>query len=286
MGVMLMETLNPHTSRHLTLDSLATNPGLTRRLPLIEVRPKEIHRPLRLLVCTQASPMANEVQVYAQAIGELLDAHIIHFYAPVRTGTALNALVEKAESDGYGLVILAEPDQPLIERLVLGSVGRRAAKRVPTSLLVIQRPRWPLRKMLLIIRGEEGDDIAVDWIVRLARLSGATATVFTVVSPVPAMYRGMARMQQGLTSLLAGDDTLGRQVRRAVQQLADWKIENTLRLCQGSPDLLICHEMVEGNYDLVVVAAECHNRWLRFLMGELVVPMLRWADQPVLIARP
>ncbi len=162
----------------------------------------------------------------------------------------------------------------------------RAVEQIIASLLVVRRPRWPLDRILLIVQGHEGDDAAVDWVVRLSSGSNVAVTVLVMVPPVPAMYYGMPRMQQGVTLLLDGDDALGRQTRRATQQLADQKIENAVRLCQGSPDLLIRREMLEGNYDLVVVAAERQHRWVRFLLGDLVVPILRWADQPVLVARP
>lgn len=251
-----------------------------------EVWPEENPRPLRLLVCPQASSIAGEVRAYARAVGELLGAHISYSHTPAGTGVALDALVGEVGRAGYDLVIFGERDQSLVERLLLGRTDCRAAEQVPTSLLIARRPRWPLRRVLLIIRGEEGDNAVVDWIVRLAGPSDAAVTILTVIPPVPAMYHGMARMQQGLMAVLASDSTLGRQMRRAAQQLADWEIKSTLRLCQGPLDWLIHREMVQGDYDLVAVAAERHCPWLRWLLGELVTPVLRWADRPVLITRP
>lgn len=253
---------------------------------LAEVWPREMCCPLRLLACAQANSSGDEVWTYAQDIGGLLGACVGRFHVPLETGVALDTLLEEVTCTICDLVVLEEPGQPLVERLLLGSVGCRVAERIPTSLLVVRRPRWPLREILLIIRGDEGDDVAVDWVVRLARNCDIRVTILTVVPPMPAMYHGMARMQQGLTFLLAGNSALGRQMRQAAQQLAEWRIESALRLCQGTPDLIIRREMVGGDYDLVVVTAERGPRWLRCLMGELAVPMLHWAVQPVLIARP
>jgi nucleotide-binding universal stress UspA family protein len=279
-------------ARETVITALGMEPGVARGDPAtvdafsVEVWPKETHRPLRLLVCPQAGSIAGEVRAYAQAVGELLGAHISYFHTPARTGVALDALVGEVERAGYDLVIFGERDQSLVERLLLGWEDRRAAEQVSASLLIARRPRWPLRRVLLIIQGEEGDDAVVDWIVRLARPSDADVTILTVIPPVPAMYHSMARMQQGLMAVLASDSTLGQQMRRAAQQLADWEIRSTLRLCQGPPDWLIHREMVQGDYDLVAVAAERHCRWLRWLLGELVAPVLCWADRPVLITRP
>ena len=44
--------------------------------------------------------------------------------------------------------------------------------------------------------------------------------------------------------------------------------------------------MEEGTYDLVLIGAEPHGRFYRRLLGELVMPLLRWIDRPLLIAQP
>jgi nucleotide-binding universal stress UspA family protein len=43
--------------------------------------------------------------------------------------------------------------------------------------------------------------------------------------------------------------------------------------------------LAEEDYDLVVIAAESADWWSRRLVGELVPSLLRWASQPVLVAR-
>ncbi len=247
--------------------------------------PKE-HCPLRALVCTQDGPNDDEVRAYARSLCDLLGATISLFQMAGAIGTSLDAVTEEVRRGDCELVILHEPDQSPVERLFWGRVGGRAVDRVPTSLLVARRPRWPLRRILLVIRGHETDDRAFDWIARLARPSGATVTVLAVVPPVPVMYRGAIRMQQGLPALLATNTTLGRQMRRIVRRLVNWQIEGTLRLREGTPDYQIRRELLEGDYDLITITAETHGRWLRRLVGDVIGPLLRWADRPVLIAKP
>jgi nucleotide-binding universal stress UspA family protein len=269
------------------LDSNITwNDLSVANVSLAEVWPVEMRCPVHLLACAQSDPAGDEVWTYAQDIGGLLGAYVNRFHAPLETGIALDTLLEEVTHTVCDLVLLKEPEQSPVERLLLGSVGRRVVERIPTSLLFVRRPRWPLREILLVVQGDEGDDVALDWVVRLARFRAITVTVSSVVPPVPAMYCGMDRMGQGMASLLAGNSALGRQMRWTAQQLAEYRIEHTLRLCQGTPDLEVRREMVGGDHDLVVVSAGCSHQWLRYLMGELVVPMLRWAVQPVLIARP
>jgi len=139
--------------------------------------------------------------------------------------------------------------------------------------------------MLLIVRGDETDNVAVNWVVRLARQSDALVTVLAVVPPVPAMYDGCARMHQGVDALLKTDTVMGKQMRQMAQWLVEWELEGTLRLRQGEPDVQICREVTEGEYDLIVAGFGPQNWAERWIFGDWVASLLRWADRPVLIAK-
>lgn len=244
---------------------------------LAEVWPEEAHRSLRLLVCARVGLIASEVRDYAQAIGSLLRAHIGYFTID-DTGATLDALAKEAERTGYDLTIFGESDQLLLERLLSEPANSQATEQRLGSLLLARQPRWPLRRILLVIRGEGMDDIAVGWVVRLAGPSAAAVTVLTVTLPTP----DMGSQETPLTT----DIVLGQQMRRVARRLVDWEIESTLRLYLGPPDSRIRREVSEGNYDLVVVAAEPQCQGPHRLPGQWVSSLLDWANQPVLIARP
>ena len=157
---------------------------------------------------------------------------------------------------------------------------------VPFAILVAQRPRWPLERILLVICGESADNAAVDWALRLARPSTAAVTVLAVVPPVPAMYHGLSRMEQGVAALLTTDTTLGRQMHQVARRLAECQVDGTLRLRQGAPDQQICREMVEGDHDLIIMATRPCRWWLRQLKGDPICSLLSRVDRPVLFAEP
>jgi nucleotide-binding universal stress UspA family protein len=231
-----------------------------------------------LLVCSGDGPDGEALWAYAQTLGGLLGA-TVHQAAPA----GVEALVEDTDRPTHDLIILGGPASGLAERLLFALDKRQVTS---PSFLVAQRPRWPLQRILLVIQGGEVDEAAVDWTVRLARESGAAVTVLVVVPPVPAMYRGLTRMQQGLAAVLAADTPLGAQVRQVARRLVDWEIDGTLRLREGAPDWQIHEEVAEGDYDLLVVAAQPQGRWTRRLWGDLVCRLLHCVDRPILIARP
>jgi nucleotide-binding universal stress UspA family protein len=184
------------------------------------------------------------------------------------------------------LVIFGEPDQSLVNRILAGSAACKAAEHLPSSVLIARQPRRPLKRILLVTRGYETDNIAVDWLVRLTQASHATATVLALVPISPVIYqRAATAMPHGLMDWLATDTPLGHQLQRIAQKLANWEIEGRLHFRQGSPNEQIQQELSEGGYDLVVISAEPEDWWQRRLLGEVVNPLLNKANRPVLIAK-
>jgi len=251
---------------------------------LAEIWPDETYRSWRLLAYHPASPVADQLQAYAERLGELLGGHLHDLQETTGDDASFNDLVHAAH--GYDLIIFGEPHQNLVERLLSGRADLKAADLMPTSVLIVRQPRWPLRRILFITRGHAIDDVAVDWTTHLAQASNAAITVLAVAPDRLPMWSQGTCMQCGLADWLATDTPLGRQLRRINQRLINTGTESTLRFRQGSPERQIQCEVVEGDYDLIVIAADPSNWWLRRLLGELVTPLLDVTDTPVLIAKP
>jgi nucleotide-binding universal stress UspA family protein len=253
---------------------------------LTEIWGNEARRPLKVKACAIPDPLPDELWGYAQAIGTLLGTHV----DLMRTEGEVDSLVQQEEHTQCDLVIFGKRCHPLIPRLLSRSVadGALASEQgsVPFAVLVVQQPRWPIKRILLVLCGDSANSGAIDWALRLARQSTAAVTVLAIVPPVPAMYQGLSRMEQGVAGLLTTDTALGRQMHQAARLLAAGKIDGTLRLRQGAPDQQISREVVAGDHDLVVMATVPCRWWLRQLKGDPICSLLRWADRPVLLAQP
>ena len=103
-----------------------------------------------------------------------------------------------------------------------------------------------LKKLLLVIQNDDdpADSAALACAVRLARLSGATVTVLAVVPPGP---------ENSLAALLTTPSTA---VSQAARQLVQAGIAATLRLRQGSLDCQLHREVIETDYDLVLIGSK------------------------------
>jgi nucleotide-binding universal stress UspA family protein len=250
---------------------------------LREIWSNEACCPLALLLCRLPSKEADRVREYAQALGGLLGAQVRCENSTGEPGTPPS---EALDLD-YDLVLLGRPDRALVYRLLSASgpgAGQSRPSGLPFGVLVAQEPRWPLRQILLVVQAERGQESAVDWVVRLAHASGSAVTALGIVPPVPAMYGGRGRLDQGLPALLSSRTALGSRMRQVARSLVTWEIEGVLRLRQGLPEWQIRQEMIAGDYDLIALSTTPQQPVVRRVKGDLVGPLLRWADRPVLVA--
>ncbi len=271
-------------AREAIAAALGASPYVVRGAPeridalLAEIWPEVARPALHWLVCAPAGGDQAHGQ-YSQYIGGLLNSRP-DTLAP---GEALAGRAAR----GYELILLWEPDPGLIEQVlspvlspVLSNAWDAADAACP-ALLVVRRPRLPLRKVLLIVGSEASEDMAVDWTVRLARPSGAAVTILAVAPAAPGANHGTAHPERGMPALLATDTALGRQMRRVARRLLNWDIDGRLRLREGTLERQVQLEVAAEDYDLIVAAEPDDGGRPAEMLG---APLWQ-ADRPVLVAK-
>lgn len=250
---------------------------------LEDLRFEKIDHSLNFLTWLSPDPISLVVKTYAQKLSALLGAHLSCFETSKSSIGACRALVEETKVAKPDIVIFRAPCQSLIERFVAISVENMLTELLPASSLLVCGYRWPIKKILLVIQNDGSDEAAINWALKLGKPSSAFVTVLTITAPVPKTY---AQIQPDVATLLTTECPVGRKMRWVARRLADWEIEGTLRLRNESPSDQIQCEMIEGDHDLIIIAAEPKNRLRRRIYGELIKPLLNCADRPLLIAKP
>jgi hypothetical protein len=239
---------------------------------------------LELGVCAFSRPVPGELWRYAQALAGLLLARL----ACLEGVDGIDASSPEGLCSQHDLLIFGDPEEPLLRRLLRstpeGASGPEG-RGLPLALLAARQPRWPLKSILLLICGEEGDGAALDWVLRLARPGETCVTVLAVVPPAPTTYGQRTQLARGLPALLTAGSSLGQQMRRVARSLVDREIEGTLRLRQGPPDWQVRRELAAGDYDLIAMADRSCRWWQSWLEGDLIGQLLPWVDCPMLIAK-
>ena len=235
---------------------------------------------MSLAVCAGEGPIHAEVEGYAARLGELLEAPVSAI--PDREG--LIAWLGQ-EGGGQKRLLLTALEPSLLSWLLLGAgEGELPLPHSPVAALVVQRPRWPIRRILLVTSGERREQAVVDWVLPLARHSQATVTVLAVVAPHPGPdWQDSPRYS--LPALLTAETPLARRIHQIAQYLADWGLDTALRLRQGPPDGQLSREWAERDYDLIVMAVWPDHWLLRLLDQEPLTRLLQWSHCPVLFIR-
>jgi nucleotide-binding universal stress UspA family protein len=233
------------------------------------------------LVYSPEHQLDAQVLAFARYIGDLLQAEMCFESLLLQRAVEY---VRLATNDG-DLILFDEPEQSWLNVLLFGRHTSQALSQLTSSFLLARKPRWPIRKVLLVLRIEETDQAAIDWLIRLAKPSGALVTVLPLVPSLPAMYSLGNLIYAGPDVLLSSNSFVGQQLRRLTRQLNLLQIDGTLHLRQGEPDWQIRQEVIEGNHDLILIGEEPHGRIFRLLFGEQVSHLLRWLERPLFIAR-
>jgi nucleotide-binding universal stress UspA family protein len=236
------------------------------------------------LVGALAADCTGKPLEYARRIGRALNSQVDCWQA-TEQDEKVDDLLLRAQAD-CDLLFLSEPvQQNFLSRLLNRSVYRKILDAVPASLWLIRQPRWPIDSILLIIRAQEGEEVAEEWALRLALVCDAAVTVLVISPADPIMYREGGSVQAPLEILLTADSPIGVQIRRILRRLRDAGIKGDLQQRKGTPDEQIERELAAGDHDLVIISAEKKSKLWRWWLGELVEPLLRWLDRPILIVR-
>jgi nucleotide-binding universal stress UspA family protein len=260
----------------------------------------EDHDTLRMLAHISPGPSHDQLTQYAQQMASLLQADLLPAELPqeelFRQKAKIDAQAQNAKAtvEACNLYLFDSTDHPRLARLLAEPGIRTRPETLPEHVswpytraaLIARHPRWPLQRILLVITGEDVDQAAVEWMLRLARASHSVVAALAVVPPVPAMYGQRSALAQTLPALLSSNSTMGRRMRHTARLMVEWEIEGTLRLRQGPPDWQIRRELADKEYDVVVMGTKPRRQWLRRLEGDGLCCLLRFARQPVLIALP
>jgi nucleotide-binding universal stress UspA family protein len=157
-----------------------------------------------------------------------------------------------------------------------------AGNRLETPTLLVRKPRWPLKEILFVVRGDSCDLAALEWLILLARCSKAAVTMLVVHPDVPGLYNRFPDVQLDIDLLLNLDNETSTYLKNMIQKISKYDIPLFVRIRKAPPKVQIREEVVEGDYDLVIISKECRGRLWRLFFGELVKPLLRWIDRPVL----
>ena len=247
-------------------DPAAIDAWLAELWPASEERPE-----LQVWLCEPLHGEKKRAVTFAEDVAGILNTPLARFN-PLTDG-----LPQVIRNSVDTLVILPCGDIKLRNQLLQTDAGQGPA------VLIGCQTRWPLRKLLVIVRGDEVDDMALVWAARLARPSGAALTALMVALPAPAGHHETD--EEGIASLLTANNATGRKMKRTAQRLAALQLDATLHLRQGLPESVIREELATDDYDLAIAGIAVRGWEAQWRLRPFLDKLLQDAFCPLLVVK-
>jgi ABC-type Fe3+/spermidine/putrescine transport system ATPase subunit/nucleotide-binding universal stress UspA family protein len=207
------------------------------------------------------APLRGELEALARERGP--DARL---RTVVRVGEPHEQILEEAIDGVYELIVMGRGVDP--EGTGVGPTARSVLAHAEVPVLLVGAPRERVARMLLCVAAGEPGKAVVRFGGRLARHTGATATVLHVV---PRDVR---------------PETRARAVRyldRAVATLESFGVVGWSQLVEALPIEGLLQEAERGNYDLVVIGAPPPRAPEAFFWSDLGAYLVAGTRRPVAV---
>ena len=239
---------------------------------------------LKQICCLFGKREAEEYITYARYVSNLLGTPL-SVKQPQSRREEIDPSWIKCVTGNSELVIAQSPMVSRGQRLRIGDPGNWLAQKSTSTILLARKPRWPFRRLLLILRNERSDAGAATWALRLACESDAFITILPIVPSLPNFLQISDNSQKILTNLLNSTVPLAEMLRKLLAQLEESQVRHEIQLQRGLPDWQVAQALNAGEHELLITGDE-EGVWLsRWVRGEFIAPLLRWLDCPILICK-
>jgi len=222
---------------------------------------------------------------YTGYLGTSLGLSLIHFCPAMDQTDAIRDYWGQFLRGAYDLLVLGGIELTFLNQWLSELFEQKATEQAKTSLFVVREPVWPIQKVLFITQFNKNDEAAATWMARFTAACQATATILTIMPPLPTSLRQPGYVQSGLEGFLSSNTTSGIWLRHLCEKLQKDGIQGQICLRQGEPECEVQQELTESHYDLIVIGADPYHRPSHWMLGGLVGSLLHWTQCPVLIAR-
>ncbi|GAB4453429.1 MAG: hypothetical protein Kow00120_23390 [Anaerolineae bacterium] len=165
-----------------------------------------------------------------------------------------------AREDQYTLAVIDTPQSDALTH---------ALHKASTPVLLVRGAHLGMCRILLTLRGHSSDESVLDWGILLSRAGQAQTTLLAVApSPARGSRRGV-RPAHGLATLLSTDDEPGEHIAACARRLVEAGAQGALKLREGVPEEQIAVEASQGEYDLVIIAAEARGDFVSRVLRQI-----------------
>ncbi len=204
------------------------------------------------------------------------------------TGASANKLIQHAAEAKADLLALGSSGKGLLQRAIVGSVGKKALISAPCSVL-ISRGAKPLTQPITAVLATDHSEYAERWLDRFIswQPQGIGKLIVTTVQP-PGVFvstkGSVAKIEQEFGSWMKGE--LQRRNEQTINRLSQVSKQLSSRVESGERvDDTLERVIREEKADLLIMGAQGHGFIDRALIGSISLEMALSRQLSVLVVR-
>lgn len=203
----------------------------------------------------------------SQTFGRALDHNVcILDQGMPGDGNSLDEVLAAAERQEIALLVAHVSDEVSLARLVHQS---------PVPLLLVRGPYAAIDHLLVALRGYGSDHETLERVLPIMAREGASATILPLARSASTH----------LNELLAADSPARQHLQTFLRALDEKDVRVSVRINQGDPATQIATELGQGQYGLLVIAAEAEGRFVWQVLSRIEEEGV-WPGHPVLVIKP
>lgn len=214
--------------------------------------PARIDTPRHILVW---SADADRNEAHRARFTSLLPADSYGLTALQPSAATLDSLPDFVRDGRYDLLVT--------DRLYDNDL-RELLGRSPASVLFCDGPARPIRRILVLLRGHQPDQTALDWLMPVAAHTGASVTLLMIARSDSPYY-----MRRPLTDFLLPDAEAGAHLAHYARMVNAHDIPGRVKIREGSPEACTAAELNAATYDLIITVAEAYGDFIVNLLAML-----------------
>ncbi|NTU80938.1 MAG: universal stress protein [Chloroflexales bacterium] len=242
-------------------------------------------------ISTPAGPVSADeteaIQLYTKAYLEKQAEQLRAQGARVRTevafGSPAQAIIAAADRCTATMIVMATHGRGGIGQWLVGSVAHKVMRLTPLPVLAIRGlapERLALRRIVVPLDGSPLARAALPIALDLARRSGATLLLLTVLTPQIGVDPSLVR-PSGPIDMRVLREQLVSELDGIATEYGDVPI--TTVVSEGLVGDTICREAEQHAADLIVMTSHGYSGWRRLTLGSVTDKVLHGTQVPVLV---
>lgn len=231
---------------------------------------------------TALADATRAADLFSRMAGKLYAPSIRHVN---RVEAADSALIHEARAGDYDLAVFGPMRERWARWMRLRNRPSLSAELAISSLLV-RGAAQQIERVLICAGGDQSVIEDARLTARLARRTGAIATVLHVLSQMPMVF-GVRTPQERVTEAFAATGSPEIiNMNTAIETLRDGGVSGEIKVRIGLVIEEIAAELQEGRYDLLVIGAHRSQTLVeRLLLEDVTRDILGQSPVPVLVVK-